>query len=58
MIETFLEDAVNRDFAAEEWDRLGARAPDELALAELEREVSVGELILQARMRAGQFIAQ
>ena len=33
MIETFLEDAVNRDFAAEEWDRLGARAPYELALA-------------------------
>ena len=41
-----------------EWDRLCARDPNELAVAELEREVTVGELIHQARLRAGQFIAQ
>jgi cyclohexanecarboxylate-CoA ligase len=58
MAETFLKDAATRDFAAEEWDRLCARDPNELAVAELEREVTVGELIHQARLRAGQFIAQ
>ena len=47
-----------RDFAAEEWARLCARDPDSLALAEIEREMSVGELITAARARAGQFIAQ
>ncbi len=56
MVETFLQDADKRDFAAEEWDRLCARDPKSLAVAELEREITVGELILQARVRAGQFI--
>ena len=57
MAETFLKDADTRDFAAEEWDRLCARDPEELAVAEIDSEISVGELIHQARMRAGQFIA-
>ena len=48
----------SRDFAAEEWARLCARDADSLAVAELEREMSVGELINAARARAGQFIAQ
>lgn len=47
-----------RDLAAEEWARLCARDPDELAVAEIDREISVGELVAQARARAGQFIAQ
>jgi len=47
----------SRDFAAEEWARLAARDPGELAVAEIDREIRVGELILAARARAGQFIA-
>jgi len=58
MAETYLKDASTRDFATEEWDRLCARDPSSLAVAEIEREISVGDLIQQARMRAGQFIAQ
>lgn len=57
MAETFLKNAETRDFAAEEWDRLSARDPAELAVAEIDREISVGELIHRARVRAGQFIA-
>ncbi len=58
MAETFLANADTRDFAAEEWDRLCARDPSSLAVAEVDREITVGALITQARMRAGQFIAQ
>lgn len=47
-----------RDLAAEEWARLCARDPSELAVAEPDREVTVGELIELARNRAGQLIAQ
>lgn len=57
MAERFLDNPEARDFAAEEWDRLCARDPVELAVAEIDREISVGELIHQARVRAGQFIA-
>ncbi len=46
------------DFAAEEWVRLCARDPNALAVAEIDREITVGELIAQARARAGQLIAQ
>lgn len=54
-----LEDTRSpRDLAAEEWARLCARDPSELAVAEPDREVSVGELIALARRRAGQLIAQ
>lgn len=49
---------ANRDFAAEEWARLCSRDPNELAVAEIDREITVAELIAQARARAGQFIAQ
>ena len=58
MAETYLKDADTRDFAAEEWGRLCARDPSSLAVAEIDREITVGELIQQSRMRAGQFIAQ
>jgi cyclohexanecarboxylate-CoA ligase len=58
MAERFLKDAGTRDFAAEEWDRLCARDPASLAVAELDREITVGALIKQARLRAGQFIAR
>ncbi|QMU59223.1 MAG: AMP-binding protein [Boseongicola sp.] len=58
MAERFLRDSDTRDFAAEEWARLNARDPSELAVAEIDRELSVQELIQQARMRAGQFIAR
>jgi acyl-CoA synthetase (AMP-forming)/AMP-acid ligase II len=51
-------DSTMRDFAAEEWARLCARDPNAVAVAELEREITVGELIAQARARAGQLIAQ
>lgn len=51
-------DYGQRDFAAEEWARLCARDPDALAVAELEREITVGALIAQARARAGQLIQQ
>ena len=47
-----------RDFAREEWARLSARDPEELAVAEIDRQISVGELIRQVRKRAGQLIAQ
>ena len=57
-VEPFLQNADTRDFAAEEWDRLCARDPSALAVAEIDREITVGELIKQARVRAGQFIAQ
>jgi len=50
--------AAERDFIAEEWARLCSRDPDSLAVAEPDRQVSVGELIAQARARAGQLIAQ
>lgn len=55
-----LKDQTNasRDFAAEEWTRLCTRDPNELAVAEIDREITVGELVAQARARAGQFIAQ
>ena len=46
------------DFAADEWARLSARDPHSMAVAEIEREITVGELTRQARMRAGQLIAQ
>lgn len=48
----------SRDFAAEEWARLSARDPAALAVAQLDREVSVGELISLARSQAGRLIAQ
>lgn len=57
MAEVFLKNSAERDFATEEWDRLCARDPSELAVAEIDRVISVGDLIHQARMRAGQFIA-
>ena len=44
----------SRDYAAEEW----ARDRRSLAVAEIDRSVSVGELIEQACQRAGQFMAQ
>ena len=55
-----LEDrtGATRDFAAEEWAQLCARDPRELAVAEIDREVTVGELIALSRARSGQFIAQ
>jgi cyclohexanecarboxylate-CoA ligase len=46
-----------RDFAREEWDRLLSRDPAALAVAEPEREITVGDLIASARRRAGQLIA-
>lgn len=58
MARTYLENADTRDFAAEEWDRLCARDPASLAVAEIDREITVGDLIHSARMRAGQFIAK
>ena len=48
----------SRNFAAEEWARLNARDTNTLAVAELNREISVGQLIKKARLRAGQLIAQ
>ena len=58
MDDVYLSNADSRDFAAEEWDRLCARDPKSLAVAEVDREISVGELIDRARVRAGQFISQ
>ena len=52
------EAATTRDFAAEEWERLTSRDPQSLAVAEIDREITVGELIRQAHARAGQLIAQ
>ncbi|MGH1484077.1 MAG: class I adenylate-forming enzyme family protein [Geminicoccales bacterium] len=49
---------AERDFAAEEWERLRRRDPNALAIAEPDREVTVGELVALARVRAGQLIAQ
>ena len=46
-----------RDLAAEEWARLTQRDPHSLAVAEPDREMSVGELISSARHRAGELIA-
>lgn len=50
--------ASGRDFIAEEWARLCGRDPKSLAVAEPDREVTVGELIALSRARAGQLIAQ
>ncbi|MEX3007697.1 class I adenylate-forming enzyme family protein [Hoeflea sp. TYP-13] len=50
--------ATDRDFIAEEWARLCGRDPDSLAVAEPDRQITVGELIAQSRARAGQLIAQ
>ena len=47
-----------RDLAREEWTRLCARDPAELAVVEPQREITVAELIAQSRLRAGQLIAQ
>ena len=47
---------IDRDLAAEEWARLCARNPNDLAVAEPDREITVGELIHKARVRAGQLI--
>ena len=49
---------AGRDLANEEWARLCARDPSELAVAEIDRQITVGDLIKRARTRAGQFIAQ
>lgn len=51
------EPTAGRDFAAEEWERLGKRDLDALAVAEPDREVTVGELIALSKARAGQLIA-
>lgn len=51
-------DSIDRDYPAEEWARLCARDPASLAVAELERTVTVGELIEMSRVRAGQLQAQ
>lgn len=53
-----VDPSSGRNLAAEEWARLRSRAPDTLAIAELDREITVGELIAQSRARAGQMIAQ
>lgn len=58
MAEIFLKDAGTRDFAAEEWDRLCGRDTASVAAAEIDREITVADLIHQARLRAGQFVAQ
>lgn len=52
------KDRNSRDYAAEEWARLNSRDPHSLAVAEVDRQITVGELIVQARRRAGQLIAQ
>jgi cyclohexanecarboxylate-CoA ligase len=53
-----VDSSSGRNLAAEEWARLCKRDPDALAIAELEREITVRELIAQARSRAGQMIQQ
>lgn len=53
-----IELASGRDLGAEEWARLCSRDPQALAVAEPDREISVGALIEQSRARAGQLIAQ
>ena len=58
MVDSYLPNANTRDFGTEEWSRLCARDPKSLAVAEIDREISVGELVHRARVRAGQFIAQ
>lgn len=50
--------ASDRDYIAEEWARLRSRDPNALAVAEPDRQLSVGELIVRSRARAGQLIAQ
>ncbi|MDA4848771.1 class I adenylate-forming enzyme family protein [Hoeflea poritis] len=57
--DTHIDDtAVEPDYIAEEWARLCRRDPGALAVAEPDRQVSVGELIALSRARAGQLIAQ
>jgi fatty-acyl-CoA synthase len=46
------------DYAVEEWSRLQNRDPKSLAVVEPDRTITCAELIHQARLRAGQFIAQ
>ena len=48
---------AGRDFAREEWARLCARDPFDLAVTEPEREITVGDLISQSRHRAAQLTA-
>lgn len=48
----------SRDFGVEEWARLCDRDRNALAVAEPEREVTVGELITLSRARAGKLISQ
>ncbi len=50
--------AVEPDYVGDEWARLCRRDPDALAVAEPDRQVSVGELIALSRARAGQLTAQ
>ncbi len=58
MLKNRSENTNTRDYAAEEWARLCSRDPLALAVAEPEREITVGELIALSRVRAGQLIAQ
>ncbi|MCP4047375.1 MAG: cyclohexanecarboxylate-CoA ligase [Gammaproteobacteria bacterium] len=58
MLKKRSENTNTRDYAAEEWARLCSRDPLALAVAEPEREITVGELIALSRVRAGQLIAQ
>lgn len=53
-----VDPASGRDLGAEEWAKLCARDRNALAIAEPDRELTVGELINAARSRAGQLIAQ
>jgi cyclohexanecarboxylate-CoA ligase len=52
-----LDAEIARDFAREEWDRLLSRDPDALVVAEPAREITVGDLVWQARRQAGRLIA-
>ena len=52
-----VDPSSGRNLAAEEWARLCSRDPAEIAIAEPDREISVGELIGASRERAGQLIA-
>ncbi len=54
---SLVDPASGRDLAAEEWARLNTRDPKSLAVADPEREVTVGELVALARRRAGELIA-
>ena len=53
-----VDPSSGRDLGAEEWARLRARDAQAMAVAEPERQVTVGALVNQARARAGQLIAQ